>query len=95
MATALFEHEILDIPQSLCVDGTNGIEMYHGSKADIVKRFRTSVMLPQDLNGKSSIVIEMSPLIRAKAFATHSGSLTNFGEFSVLVYYEVMKLASN
>ena len=37
----------------------------------------------------------MSPIIRAKAFSTHTGSLTNFGEFAVLVYYEVMKHASN
>ena len=50
-------------------------------------------MLPQDKEGKSAIVIEMSPLIKAKAFATHDGSPTNFGEFAVLVYYEVMKNA--
>ena len=95
MAAALFQHEINNIPQSLCIDGTNGIEMYHGSKADVAKRFSTCVMLPQDRQGKSSIVIEMSPLVRAKAFATHTGRLVNFGEFSLLVYYEVMKLASN
>ena len=52
-------------------------------------------MLPHDQEGKSAIVIEMSPLIKAKAFATHDGSPTNFGEFAVLVYYEVMKNASN
>ena len=52
-------------------------------------------MLPHDQEGKSAIVVEMSPLIRAKAFATHTGSLTNFGEFAVLVYYEVMKHACN
>ena len=37
----------------------------------------------------------MSPLIKAKAFATHTGSLVNFGEFSLLVYYEVMKCGMN
>ena len=37
----------------------------------------------------------MSPLIKAKAFATHTGSLVNFGEFSLLVYYEVMKYGMN
>ena len=46
-------------------------------------------MLPQ--KGKSAIVVEMSPLIKAKPFATHTGSLTNFGEFAVLVYYEVSR----
>ena len=38
----------------------------------------------------------MSPLIRAKAFATHTGVLINLvGEFSALVYYEFMKHALN
>ena len=53
------------------------------------------MMLPHDKEGKSGIVVEMSPLIRAKAFATHTGSLTNFGEFAILIYYEVMRHASN
>ena len=53
------------------------------------------MMLPHDQEGKSAIVVEMSPLIRAEAFATHADSLTNFGEFAVLVYYEVVKLASH
>ena len=52
-------------------------------------------MLPHHQKGTPAIVVEMSLLIRAKAFATHIGSLTNLGEFAVLVYYEVMKLASN
>ena len=37
----------------------------------------------------------MSPLIRAKAFATHIGGLISFEEFTVLVYYQVMKHALN
>ena len=51
--------------------------------------------LPYDQEGKFAMVVEMSPLIRVKAFATHNGSLTNFCEFAVLVYDEVMKYASN
>ena len=100
MAEELFEHEINNIPQSLCKDGKKGIELYHGSKAEITKRLNspytlpTSVMLPHDQEGKSAIVAEMSPLIRAKAFATHTGSLTNFGEFAVLVYYELNEYLS-
>ena len=39
MAEQLFEHEINNIPQSLCKDGKNGIELYHGSKAEISKWF--------------------------------------------------------
>ena len=72
----LFEQEIKNIPESLCVDGKNGVELHHGSKPEITKRFHspTSVVLPYELEAKSSIVIEMSPLIKAKAFATHTGS---------------------
>ena len=80
----LFEQEVNNIPQSLCVDGKNGIELYHGSKSEITKRFHspTSVVLPYELEARSSIVIEMSPLIKAKTFATHTGSLANFRVFS-------------
>ena len=83
LAKELFEQEINNIPQSLCVDGKNGIELYHGSKSEITKRFHspTSVVLPYELEAKSSIVIEMSPLIKAKAFATHTGSLANLESF--------------
>ena len=52
-------------------------------------------MLPHEQEGTSAIVVQMSPLIRAKAFATHTGSLTNFVEIAVLVYYQVIKQASN
>ena len=52
-------------------------------------------MLPHDQEGKPDIVVEVSPIIRAQFFAKYTGSLTNFGEFAVLVYYEVMKHASN
>ena len=51
--------------------------------------------LPHEQEGKSAILEEMSPFIRAKAFAIHTGSLTNFDEFGVLVYYEILKHASN
>ena len=44
-------------------------------------------MFPHNQEGKSVIVVEMSPL-------TFVDSLTNFGEFAVLVCYEVMKQVS-
>ena len=37
----LFEQEINNITQSLCVDGKNGIEFYHGSKFGIAKQFHS------------------------------------------------------
>ena len=47
------------------------------------------------LKALSAIIVEMSPLIRAKAFTTHTGSLISLEEFAVLVYYQVMKHALN
>ena len=48
-------------------------------------------MLPLDQQDKSTIVIQMPLLIRAKVFATNTGSITNFGEFAVLVYMKYEK----
>ena len=63
MAEELLEQEINNIPQSLCKDGKNGIELYHDLKAEITKRFfsPTSVVLPHNQEGKPAIVVEMSP----------------------------------
>ena len=96
-AGEVFQNEINNIPQSLSVIGKKGgIDLYHGNKSDITKRFPSPISFSpvHDPESQSSIVVEMSPLIRAKAFVTHTGNLTNFGEFSLLIYYEVTKLAS-
>ena len=63
MAEEPFEQEINNIPQSLCKDGKNGIELYHDLKAEITKRSfsPTSVVLPHNQEGKPAIVVEMSP----------------------------------
>ena len=97
MAKELFKYEINNISQSLSKDGKNAIELYHGSKAEITKWFNspTSVVLPHDQEGKSTIVIEMPLLIRAKVFATNTGSLTNFVELAVLVYLKLWKMHWN
>ena len=97
MARELFEQAINNIPQNLCINSKNGIELYHGSKSEITKQFHspTSILLPYELEAKSSVVIEMLPLIKVKPFATHTGSLANFREFSLLIYYEVMKYRTN
>ena len=88
----LFEQEINNIPQSLFKYGKNGIKLYHGSKAEITKKFNspTFVMLPHDQEVKADIVVEMSPMIRAKTFATHTGSLTSLLFISGLLWsYEI------
>ena len=43
LAKELFQHEINNIPESICVMGKQGIELYHGSKSDILKRFTSSI----------------------------------------------------
>ena len=96
-AEEVFQIEINNILQSLCAVGKKGgIDLYHGNKTGITKRFPSPISVAPlyDSESKSSIVIEMSPLIKAKAFSTQSSTLANFGEFSLLVYYEVMKLAA-
>ena len=69
IAEELLEHDTKNIPQSLCKDGKNDIELYHDLKAEITKWFNspTFVMLPYDQEGKPVIVVEMSPLLRAEA----------------------------
>ena len=52
-------------------------------------------MLPHDQQGKPAVAVQMPSLIRAKVFVTRTGSLINFGEFTILVYDEVMKHALN
>ena len=49
-------------------------------------------MLPHDQEGKSDIVVEMSPTIRTKAYATHTGSLTNFGQLKQASNYDRIDL---
>ena len=94
IAEKLFEHDTNNTPQSLCKDGKNGIELYHDLKAEITKWFNspTFVILPYDQEGKPVVVVEMPPLIRAKAFVTHAGSLINFDQCGVLVYETCIEL---
>ena len=87
LAKEVFQHEINNIPQSICVFGKRGIELYHGSKSDITKRLPspTSTAPVYDPEAKSSIVLEMSPMIKAKAYSTQASNPTNFGEFSLVI----------
>ena len=96
-AKELFQHGINNIPQSFCVMGKQGIELCHGSKADILKRFTSSISAAPvyDLEAKSAIVVKMSPLIKAKAYSIDTSSLKNFEESTLLTYYELMRHATN
>ena len=86
MALELFENEIMNIPQSLTPDG---VSLYHGTKADIAKRFESEENIPEK-EGKSAIILEMSPIIRAKAC---SSGIECFSDFAVIIHHHVMKLS--
>lgn len=86
MALELFEGEIMNIPQSLTPDG---ISLYHGTKSDISKRFISDDSI-QEYDGKSAIVLEMSPIIRAKSC---SSGVESFSDFAVIIYNEIVKLS--
>ena len=97
LAEELFENEIFNIPHSLFVDGKSVIEMYHGTKSEITKRFNSSraAMPPFGGESKSAIVIGMSPLVKSKAFSVDTSNLADFSEFALLIYFEVMRLSSD
>ena len=91
MAKMLFDQEILNVPQCL---STDGVSMFHGSKSDIAKRLTTySYLSISSRVCDSAMIIEMSPIIRAKAFSSSGAAC--FSDFAVILYYEVMKLASS
>ena len=50
LAKELFEQEINNIPQTLCVDNKNGIELYHGSKSEITERSIPRLLLRYHMN---------------------------------------------
>ena len=63
MALELFKGEVMNIPHSLSPDG---VSLYHGTKSDISKRLDSDETIPQK-EGKSALILEMSPIVRAKS----------------------------
>ena len=63
--------------------------MYHGTKSDISKRLDSDETIPVK-EGKSAIILEMSPIIRAKSC---SSGIECFSDFAVIIYHHVMKLS--
>ena len=90
MATTIFNHEILNIPQSLF---TNNISMYHGTMSDILKKssshFNSQVPL---YASNSAIIIEMAPLIRAKC--SNLGDISCFSDLATLLFHHIENLGS-
>ena len=86
MAVELFEGEIMNIQHCLTPDS---VSLYHGNKADIAKRLNSEELLPEQ-DGKSAIILEMSPIIRAASCST---GIENFSDFAVIIYHHVAKLS--
>ena len=86
LALQVFEGEVMNIPQSLTPDG---VSLYHGTKSDITKRFTSEESLMEH-DGKSALVIEMSPVIRAKSISL---GIECFSDFAVIIYNHIMKLS--
>ena len=90
MATTIFNHEILNIPQSLC---TNNISMYHGTKSDILKKFSSHCNSQVPLYASNSaIIIEMAPVIRAKC--SNLGDISCFSDLATLLFHHIENLGS-
>ena len=82
LAVSLFSSEIFGYAKSIASDS---LTLYHGTKSDILKRMKLSSkwIIPND---KSSIVIELSPIIKAKS----SPSCTTFSDFAAIVYRTIL-----
>ena len=85
----VFNHEIYGVAQSLSTDLKS---MYLGNKGDICKRLNNfkEPKIP-DSESKSALVIEMSPIIRAKG-ASIDDDCKTFFDFALLLYHYIMIL---
>ena len=90
MATTIFNHEILNIPQSLC---THNISMYHGTKSDILKKSSSHSNSQVPLYASNSaIIIEMAPLIQAKC--SNLCDISCFSDLATLLFHHIENLGS-
>ena len=81
----VFGNEILNVPQSL---GKTYITVYHGSKSELTKQFSKYSMNEIKKNGeKFGIIIEISPLIRAKC--SQKTGVTCFSDLAIVLYYDL------
>ena len=85
-AEMLFKSEIFGISQCLSTDAKS---LYHGNKADILKRFEM-VNRPV-LTSPSAIIIELSAVVRFNAKV----NVRSFNEFAIHLYNYIMELAKD
>ena len=65
--------------------------MYHGLKSELTKRFSKYSInkIPKNAE-KSAMIVEISPLIRAKC--SQKTAMTSFSDLVIVLYYEIMRL---
>ena len=76
----VFENELFDVPQILSTDGIN---MYHGPKADLLKKLDVYVEDTITSAPKAALVIDMVHIIYVKSFA----DIGTFEYISLAVYF--------
>ena len=91
LAENVFRDEILDVAHSLA---KTSITAYHGQKSDITKRLSPfSFQYLPNSESNSAIILEMSPMIRAKC-ASISSDVCCFSDLAVVIFYQVQSLGS-
>ena len=81
-------NEILNVPQTLVKSYTT---MYYDSKSELTKQF-SKYSIHEILKNaeKSAVIIEMSPLIRAKY--SQKAGMTCFSDLAIVLYYKIIIL---
>ena len=88
LATTAFEFELNDAPYSL---SSNPVSLYHRTKSDIINRLPNATTTREyHIECKSAIILEMSPIIRAK-FLSLPENISCFNDVAVTLYYELLK----
>ena len=79
----MFEFELNDAPYSL---SSNPVSLYHGTKSDIINRLpNATTTLEHHTECKSAIMLEMSPIIRAKCLSLPE-NISCFNDVAVILY---------
>ena len=86
MAPTIFNHEILNIPQSLC---TNNISTYHGTKSDILKKFSSHCIFQVYY-----MLVILLPFLKRLRWSAQNvlGDISCFSDLATLLFHHIEKL---
>ena len=92
LAEIIFKYEIVNAAQSLASTSNTA---YHGKKSNIMKRLPTfSLPYLPNKESNAAIIIEMSPVIRAKC-ASVTSDVDCFSDLAVMIFCHVQSLTSS